>query len=273
LVVLNPELNQELLSKEKILEVIDQSGGEFSLIFFSGVNFLTGQCYPMKEIAQKAKEKGCKVGFDLAHAVGNVSLKLHEWDVDFAVWCHYKYLCGGPGSIGGAFVHSKYDRLNPPDQLHRLAGWWGNDPAKRFQMHLIPEFQPYAGAAGWQLSTPSILSATPLLGSLEILQNLDLIQDRFSLTRRLRLGLERLSQEKFKIITPPGQEGCQISLALLGTHSENLKKCLHFLSEQSVVCDSRPPHVLRVTPVPIYSNEHDVDLFLAAFEEYLNYEN
>src|SRR5204863_8776912 len=150
---------------DDIEAVLEREGSSIALVLLAGVNFFTGQVMDIPRITAAAHKHGCMVGWDLAHAAGNIVLQLHHWDVDFAVWCSYKYLNAGPGAVAGCFVHQKHGKNL---DLPRYAGWWGNDPATRFKMHLIPEFVPQPGAEGWQVSNPPILSMAPLRASLEL---------------------------------------------------------------------------------------------------------
>src|SRR6516225_9141379 len=165
LLLAKPREGEETIRADDIDRILEECGQGFALVMMNGVNFLTGQWYDLPRIAASAKRQGCIVGLDLAHAVGNVPLQLHDWGVDFAVWCTYKYMNCGPGAVGGCFVHEMHGRNL---DLPRLAGWWGNDPATRFRMHMELEFVPQPGAAGWQVSNPPILSMAPLRASLAL---------------------------------------------------------------------------------------------------------
>src|SRR3954469_10473610 len=165
LVLAQPHENEFTVRAERIEAILESEGEQIALVLFAGINFFTGQRFDIQSIAASARKHGCRVGIDLAHAVGNVPLALHDWEIDFAVWCSYKYLNAGPGSVAGAFVHERHatDRSLP-----RLAGWWGNDPATRFRMQLEPDFIPVASADSWQISNPPIFSMAPLRASLAI---------------------------------------------------------------------------------------------------------
>jgi kynureninase len=196
------------------------------------------------------------VGFDLAHSVGNVPLSLHESEADFAAWCSYKYLNGGPGAIGGCFIHERHFGSSP---LARLAGWWGHDVATRFQMR--PEFQAAVGAAGWQVSNPSILSAAPLLASLEIFQaaRMERVREKsLLLTGFLEFLLQPLS-EHVQIVTPrnPAARGAQLSLRILGP-ADRGQRVFDWLSRHAAVCDWRDPDIIRITPAPLYNQFEEV---------------
>jgi kynureninase len=207
------------------------------------------------------------VGFDLAHAAGNVPLRLHDWDVDFAVWCSYKYLNAGPGAIGGCFVHERHGR-NPA--LPRLAGWWGNDPAKRFRMHLEAAFVPVAGAEGWQLSNPPILAMAPLRASLGLFDEagMDRLREKsVALSGFLARSLDTISGAGFEILTPrdPEERGCQLSLQLPSRGREVFRR----LEAEGFVGDLREPGVIRVAPVPLYNTFSEIPRFAEALQRAL----
>jgi kynureninase len=220
------------------------------------VNFLTGQFLDVGRLVAAAKRQGCVVGLDLAHAVGNVPVRLHDWGADFAVWCTYKYLCGGPGAVGGCFVHEAHGRET---DLPRLAGWWGNDPATRFRMQLEPEFRARAGADGWQVSNPSVLAAAPLRASLALFDEAGLphLRDRsLRLTGYLEDLLDRLPPGRFEVMTPrdPERRGCQLSLRV----REGARELLKALAAEGVAADFREPDVIRLAPAPLYNTFHEV---------------
>ncbi len=252
--IVEPLQGEHCLRQEEIERVIEEEGASIALLFFSGVNFLTGQVLDMERIALLAQNQGCTVGYDLAHAAGNIPLRLHDWGVDFAVGCSYKYLCSGPGGPGIAFVHEKHHQKALP----RLSGWWGNDPKTRFQMQLQPEFIPYGGAAGWQLSTPSILALTPLLASLEIYEEAGIDRLREKSERQTAYLLELLDPSKTVVITPrdPRQRGSQLSLLF-----PDAEKHLRRLEKKGIICDFRPPNIIRVTPSPLYNTYHEIYRF------------
>jgi kynureninase len=199
------------------------------------------------------------VGFDLAHAAGNVVLHLHGWEVDFAVWCSYKYLNGGPGAVAGCFVHEKHGRNL---DLPRLAGWWGNDPATRFRMHLQDTFVPQPGAEGWQISNPPILAMAPLRASLALFDEVGMPALRARsecLTGYLQFLLDQLPAGRFEVITPrdADQRGCQLSILI----HDRPRECLQALQREGILCDFREPNVIRVAPVPLYNTVHEVWTF------------
>jgi kynureninase len=212
----------------------------------------------VERIVAAAQRHGCLVGLDLAHAIGNVPLRLHDWGVDFAVWCSYKYLNGGPGAVGGCFVHDKHGR-NP--ELPRLAGWWGNDPLTRF--HNPAQFVPAPGADGWQVSNPPILAMAPLRAALAIFDEAGLEALRHKstqLTGYLLFLLERYPSNRYEVITPadPEQRGCQVSLLV----HDRPRALLQELERSGVVCDFREPNIIRVAPVPLYNSFAEVWQFV-----------
>jgi kynureninase len=254
---LSPREGESTLRHEDIEAYLEENGNETDVVFFSGVNFATGQSYDLQRLTQAAKLKGCIVGLDLAHAVGNVELRLHDWRVDFAVWCSYKYLNGGPGAVGGCYVHEKHgNNLKIP----RLAGWWGNDPATRFRMDSEREFVPRPGAEGWQVSNPPILAMAPLRASLELFDRATMPALRAK-SERLTGYLEQLLGD-YPTITPkePNQRGCQISLCV----DDRPQELLADLGHEGIVCDFRPPNIIRVAPVPLYNTFEDVYTFSRA---------
>jgi kynureninase len=240
-------------------EFIERHGQQIAVVLLNGVNFLTGQCLDIGRITAAAQRQGCVAGWDLAHAAGNVVLHLHDWQVDFAVWCSYKYLNAGPGAVAGCFVHEKHG--NNPD-LPRLAGWWGNDPATRFQMHLQDRFVPQPGAAGWQVSNPPILALAPLRAALSIFDETGMAALRGKserLTGYLQYLLDRLPAGAVEVVTPRRAEerGCALSLRLRDRGQETQAA----LQRAGIVCDFRPPDVIRVAPVPLYNTFHEVWTF------------
>jgi kynureninase len=234
----------------------------------SGIQYLSGQLFDMAAIAACARRQGCAVGFDLAHAIGNVPLRLHDWNADFAVWCGYKYLNGGPGAIGGCFVHERHAHAF---DLPRLAGWWGHDTASRFAM---PEgFRAQPGAAGWQVSNMPILSAAPLLASLALFEEagLEALRNKsLQLTGYLETQLRTCLGNDVTVLTPadPQARGCQLSLRLRRS-SEQAKAIYSALLRDGFICDWREPDVIRVAPVPLYNTFSEVQQFIAALARLL----
>lgn len=267
LIIIEPRQGHDCLAMEDIEQLIEEKGEEISLVLLSAVNYFNGQLLDIKKITDIAHSKGCLVGFDLAHAIGNVSLYLHDANVDFAVWCSYKYLNAGPGAIGGAFIHEKH--LNNSD-LRRFSGWWGNDPKTRFQLHLQPKFVPVISADGWQLSNPSIFALAPLRASLDIFNRAgieQLSEKSKYLTGYLEFLIRQIDSEEISIITPEdkNQRGCMLSIRV-EHEPELLMKKLH---ESGIVCDFRRPNVLRITPSPLYNTFHEVWLFSNVLKSHL----
>ena len=258
---LKPRKKESFIRTEDIEEIIDNDGEEIALIILGGVNYYTGQVFDMKEITKLGHKKGIKVGFDLAHAVGNISLLLNEWNVDFAVWCSYKYLNSGPGSVGGVFIHERHHKSN----LNRFAGWWGHDKVSRFKM---PEkFSPIQTAEGWQLSNPPILSLAAIRASLSIFDEVGmdaLVEKSKKLTSYLVYLLENIESDRISIITPK-ERGCQISIRVKNGNKELFDK----LTDNGVIADWREPDVIRIAPVPLYNSYSDVYSFYEILEEIL----
>jgi kynureninase len=250
------ELN---LRTEDIVAAIGQHANELSLVLFAGVNYYTGQLFDMAAIAEAAHQAGAYAGFDLAHAVGNVPLRLHDWGADFACWCSYKYMNSGPGGISGIFVHEKHFK---DAQLNRFAGWWGYRPDKRFLM--APGFDPAKGAEGWQVSTSPILLMAVHKAALDIFERAGGIETlrikSILLTGYLEFLLKKINkkhqEELFMIITPanPLDRGCQLSIVC----KRDGKKTFNYLSENGVIGDWREPDVIRLSPVPLYNSFKDV---------------
>lgn len=260
MVFVKPHESAHTITAEQIEETLEAHGDEIALVLFSGVNYFTGQCFDIESITALGHAHGCMVGFDLAHAAGNVELKLHDWGVDFAVWCSYKYLNSGPGAVAGCFVHSRHG--NAPN-LPRLAGWWGNDPATRFRMHLNEQFVPQKGAEGWQISNPPIFAMTPLKASLDLFSEATMPALRaksLAMTRYLRSLLDDAKIPGVTDITPREDDahGSQISLMI----TSDLKKTIHALESAGVVCDARKPNVIRAAPAPLYNTFHDCWTFV-----------
>lgn len=274
IVELFPREGEFTLRNSDILDVIAKQGSSIALVIFSGVQYYTGQWFPMKEIAKAAQEQGCICGWDLAHAIGNVPLSLHDWNVDFAVWCSYKYLNSGPGGIGGLFVHEKWESNRAP----QFAGWWGHDAATRFQMP--PDFSPIPGAQGFQQSNPSVLATVSLLGSLQVFRQVGMMRPLRERSVLLTAHLEVLLRQtgfyvppdeaakhsangppRFTIITPEEREsrGAQLSLLFLPTMSDVMERILSYLESAGVIGDERRPDVIRLAPTPLYNTTRDCE--------------
>lgn len=257
IIELSPRDGEHTLRKEDILTAIKDAGDTLALVMMGGVNYYTGQYYPLAEITKAAHAVGAKCGFDLAHAVGNVPLSLHDWEVDFACWCSYKYLNSGPGGVGGIFVHEQW--ANDPS-VFRLAGWWGNDEKDRFNMK--KGFIPAQGAAGWQMSNAPVFNMVAHRASLDIFDKVsmkDLRKKSLDLTAYLHFLLEDLKHLDFEIITPINEEerGAQLSM-LFKTDG---RKVFDALTAEGVIADWREPNVIRVAPVPLYNTYEDVFRF------------
>ncbi len=255
LIEVAPRPGEQCLRTEDLLAAIGRNREHLALVLLPGVQYLTGQCLEVAPLVAAAHAAGARIALDLAHAIGNVPLRLHDWDVDFAVWCSYKYLNGGPGAIGGGFVHERHARRV---DLPRFAGWWGHDPDTRFAMPA--EFTPVAGAQGWQLSNPPVLAAAPLLASLDLFRRAGLGRLReksLALTGFLRRSLEEaLPRGRLEILTPrePAAHGCQLSLRL----RPGGRRVFERLAAAGVVADWREPDVLRLAPTPAYNSFGDV---------------
>ena len=242
---------------EDVLSTIAQVGDELALVLIGGVNYYTGQVFDMATITQAAHDAGAYVGWDLAHAAGNVKLELHDWNVDFAAWCSYKYMNSGPGNASGYFVHQMH---HTDTSLPRFAGWWGHNKERRFLME--PEFDPICGANGWQVSNLPILSLAPYLASLEIFDEVGmdaLIEKRDRITSYLEFVLREIDREvpsEFEIITPSNtaERACQLSVFLHGQG----RSLFDYLMQSGVITDWREPNVIRLAPVPLYTSFEDM---------------
>ena len=257
LIEIKPRENETILRTEDIERTIVENADSIALILLGGVNYYTGQAFDFQKITEAGHRVGATVGFDLAHAVGNLELHLHEWNVDFAAWCSYKYLNAGPGAVGGCFVH---ERHSENFDLPRFAGWWGHDKETRFLMK--PDFTPIKGAEGWQLSNPPIFQLAALKASLDICEAAgmkNLVEKSRKLTGYLEFLINEIRDERISIITPnnPNERGCQLSIRVKDA-DKNLFKAI---SERGVIADWREPDVIRVAPVPLYNSFSDAYKF------------
>lgn len=258
LVELTPRDGESTLRTEDIIETIEREGDSIALVLLGGVNYYTGQAFDMRSITEAGHRVGAVVGFDLAHAAGNLELHLHDWDVDFAVWCSYKYLNAGPGAVAGAFIHERH--ANSFD-LPRFVGWWGHDKATRFLMG--PDFDPIPGAEGWQISNPPIFQMAALRASLEIFDEATMPELRAKselLTSYLEFLLRKIGDDRITVITPAdrSERGCQLSIRV----SDAGKSLFEAITERGVFADWREPDAIRVAPVPLYNSFADVFAFV-----------
>ncbi|CEG72638.1 Putative Kynureninase [Rhizopus microsporus] len=271
LLTVAPRPGEQTLRTEDIIDLIKKDK-QIAVVMLAGVQYYTGQFFEIEKITKAGHEAGCIVGWDLAHAVGNVPLKLHDWGVDFACWCSYKYLNSGAGGIAGLFVHEKY---KTDFERPRYAGWWGNQKENRFEM--LPEFRPSEGASGYQLSNPSILAMNSLLGSLQVFEAAggikELRQKSYLITGYLeRLLLSELKEELdhdlVRILTPsdPEQRGCQLSLEF----PTKMMEVFDGLHKLGIIVDERKPTVIRVAPAPLYNSYKDVYQFVKGLKKVMN---
>ena len=252
-----PRAGEYTLRTDDIIAKIEEHAKDTALVLFGGINYYTGQLFDIKVIANAAKQNGINVGFDLAHAAGNVDLHLHDWDVDFACWCSYKYLNSGPGAVGGVFIHEKHHNENLP----RYAGWWGYDKPTQFKME--KGFKAMPGAQGWQLSTPAIFLYAAHRASLEIFEEAgwnDILAKQKQLTAYLWFLLDEINNSSGKkiieFITPRNawERGCQVSMLML----ENGREIYNSLMKEGIFTDWREPNVIRLAPVPLYNTFEEV---------------
>jgi kynureninase len=264
LILAKPRKGEFTMTTKDIIELIDKNADKLAVMMFGGVNFFTGQLFDIEKITAAARKHGIIAGFDLAHAIGNVPLSLHDWDIDFAVWCSYKYLNAGPGAVAGTFVHERHATNT---NLPRLAGWFGNDPNMRFRLHLEPEFIPVPSADGWQISNPPIFSMAPLRASLVLFDEAHgmeaLRAKSIKLTSYLEFLLTEIGSKRFSVITPRESDarGCQLSIVA----HEHPKELHNELIAAGVKCDFREPNVIRVAPTPLYNTFHEVWQFAQIF--------
>lgn len=268
LIELKPRENESFIRTADILSAIAEHKDELALVIFGGVQYYSGQFFDIRQITKAGHAAGAIVGFDLAHAVGNVLLNLHADDVDFAVWCSYKYLNAGPGAIAGAFVHERHGKNF---ELPRFAGWWGHDEDERFKMKKT--FRPMEGVDGWQLSNFPILQGAAHLASMQIFDQAGmkpLVSKSKALTGFLEFLLNEIDPKKqyFKILTPanPSERGCQLSIFMV----QNGKHIFQKLTKSGIIADWREPNVIRVAPVPLYNTFEDVYRFAAVIQSLVN---
>jgi len=257
LLELHARPGEECIRMEDIEQLIEEQGEEIALIMIGNTNYYTGQFFDMKKITALGHAKGCQVGFDCAHGAGNVSLDLHDSGVDFAVWCSYKYLNSGPGSLGGCFVHERHAH----DQtLPRFTGWWGHNKDTRFGMR--DGFDPIPGVEAWQLSNPPILSMAAIKASLEVFMEAgmeNLLKKSKLLTGYLEYLIDEIKDDRIAIITPrnPAERGCQLSIQVKAADKQLFDK----ITEAGVIADWREPDVIRVAPIPLYNSFEDIYQF------------
>ncbi len=261
LIELAPRPGESCLRDDDIDALIEREGDSIALILLAGVNYVTGQVFDTERITRAGCARGCVVGVDLAHAAGNLPLKLHEWGPDFAVWCSYKYLNGGPGCVAGCFVHERHRKAW---DLPRFVGWWGHDEKTRFEMG--PDFRPMPGAEGWQLSNPPILSLAALRASMDIFHEVGMEALRaksISLTGYLEFLLDGEKSAKFSVITPrdADRRGAQLSIRISRNGRALCKRLIH----EGIIGDWREPDTFRVAPVPLYNSYRDVYRFSHRF--------
>jgi len=261
IVEISPREGEGVIREDDILDAIDTHAEQLALVFFGGVNYLTGQLFDMRKLTEAAHAAGAVAGFDLAHAAGNVPLELHDWGIDFAAWCSYKYLNAGPGNVGAIFVHERHgENLDIP----RFGGWWGYDKERRFLME--SGFTPMPGAEGWQLSNAPVIGMSVLRASVEIFDEAGMSALRRkseTLTGYLEFTIDSLAErypnDGISIITSrdPDQRGCQISFNIMGRERDIFDK----MTTAGVICDFREPCMIRVAPVPLYNSFLDVYTF------------
>ena len=263
LILWKPREGEELCRFEDLETILSEQGDEIALLMIGSTNYYSGQAYPLKKITQLGHKHNCKVGFDLAHGAGNIQPNLHDTGADFAVWCSYKYLNSGPGSLGGCFVHERH--ANNKD-LKRFTGWWGHNKETRFNMR--KEFDALPGAEGWQLSNPPILSMAAIRASLDVFVEAgfeNIREKSLQLTGFLEFLLDEMHNESISVITPrnPEERGCQLSIQV-----KNADKNLHTkLTEAGVISDWREPDVIRIAPAPLYNSFSDVFQFVQKLKQ------
>jgi len=265
-----PREGEDTIRTEDIMSIIESQGDDIALVMLPGVQYYTGEVFDMQAITQAAHAKGCKVGFDLAHAAGNISLQLNQWGVDFAAWCSYKYLNSGPGSVAGCFVHEKHHNNK---ELPRFAGWWGHDKETRFEMKNT--FIPMQSTEAWQLSNPPILSLAAIRASLDTIKQaggIEVLRHKsIQLTAYMRDCLEQELSDQIDIITPKSikHSGAQLSIIVKSDGIDG-KSVFDSIEANGVTCDFRHPNVIRVAPVPLYNSYTDAFKFVTLLKEALS---
>ena len=263
IVELGPREGESLLRTEDVERFLEREGDSVALVVPSGVNYYTGQAYDMARITNAAHDAGAMVGFDLAHAVGNLQLQLHDWGCDFAAWCGYKYLNSGPGGVAGAFVHERWAHA---PELPRLAGWWGNDPDVRFEMPAV--FDPQRGAAGWQVSNAPVLAMAAHKASLDLFVDAGMPRLRaksVALTEYLLSLIDDIPTDRYRVLTPrdPAHRGGQLSIQV----ADDAEGLFEALRAAGVICDFRKPDVIRLAVAPLYNSFEDVWRFAQVLRE------
>ena len=257
-----------LLHEEDLEDYLERYGDQVALVLWPGVQYATGQVFDLARVARACRKAGVTLGLDLAHAVGNVPLELHEIGADFAVWCSYKYLNSGPAAVAGCFVHERHRDFDGP----RLAGWWGHDEPSRFRMG--PDFKPMRGAEGWQVSEPPILTLAPLWASLDIFAEAGGIQtlrrQSLELTGHLAHLIQERLADRIQILTPlePHRRGCQLSLQVRAGREAG-RKLFERLEARGVICDWREPDIIRAAPVPLYNTLDEVGTLVDLIDKLL----
>lgn len=285
LIQIAPDEGEYNLRTEKILEVLEREGENIALVCFPGIQYYSGQFFDIKTITAKAHKKGCIVGWDLAHAAGNVNLRLHDWNIDFGVWCNYKYINSGPGAIGSIFVHEKHTTGDDKTGRPRLAGWWGNEASNRFQM--LEHFKPIESALGFRQSNPSVIDCAALNSSLDIFEKCGGIDDLRHKSIQLTSFLEKClkfskyyktieesnndttGKPHFIIVTPSKIEerGAQLSILFRPLNKDIMMKVFTYMNNRGTICDERRPNVIRLAPAPLYNTFEDCIKCVALLEE------
>lgn len=267
IIEINPREGEHHIREEDIYNIIEEHGEELALVMMAGIHYHTGQYFPIEKIVEKAHSVGALCGFDLAHAAGNVVLELHDWNVDFATWCNYKYLNAGPGAVASIYIHEKW--ANDTDTF-RLAGWWGKDPETRFKME--KGFKPSLGAQSWQMSNAPVFNMVGLRASLDIFDTLavaDIREKSTALSSFLYFLLEPLAEKDyFKIITPKDQEQRGAQLTLL--FKEDASEVHDYLLDHGVMVDWHEPHFIRVAPAPLYNTFEEVYKFASLLNNFFD---